>query len=1024
MRKVILTLMVAFGFVLSASAQDRTITGRITDEKGAPVQGVSVTSSDRRNGTQTDANGNYRIVVSSSARTLTFSSVNFETKTASISGSTVNVSLTGKDNTLEEVAVNTGYGKIRKSQYSGASDRLGRAAVKNTPVASIDQQLQGKIPGLSVLSGSGQPGSSAAVVLRGFTSINGGTTPLYVIDGVPVEAGVFQSLNSNDIETIDVLKDATAQALYGSRGAAGVIVITTRRGSGDKMKLAVSSQFGYTQKPNSKYRMMNTTELLKAQEQLGVSANLQGNSTGLIGWNLSPLNPAYQAASAAQKAILDAQRDSVSKINTDWDDVFFRQGSFTRTDLTLSGGTGKTRLYSNLGYYKEQGITDRTDLKRYTWRNNADYTDNKLTASFSTTFGYTKRDFQESTTSNNLRNPFLAARLTPPTSRLWKAGQENSQDYINGLQTGTGNQFSGANLYQLNKLNYNYSDQIKALLSFTGAYKISRDFTINGLAGIDARQTQATFYSDPREFYNTSSADIRTKSGSITESLDRYLQYELRGGVTYARTFAGRHAVQLDGYTELIHRYTKFTTETAYGVDPKRPNTIAGSTQGSVANQLVATTGGSRSQRSIGSEMLIGRYTYNGKYTVNGTFRHDGSSQLPDDNRFNNFYSIGGVWEASRESFIKKIKFINNLRLRASYGTSANADNFSTNDFFYAGYYSLGNDGGGNPTQFIGNVQNDDLTWEFTIQKNVGVDFSVWKERVYGSVDLYDKKTVDALLGVGSSATTGFTQFTDNAATVRNKGVEWKVNFDVLRTKNATITLYANGSYNKNYVQDLGGLPELPVGTSLISVGKPLGSHWEVGWAGVEPASGRPMYYDKNGNVTYVYSTANRVQKWGTSFAPRMGGFGLNAAYKGFDLGVGFTYQQGSRRVNNLEFFVENPGSFLATGLGQAASLNFWKGPGDVNATTQSGLYAVNFSSKYIQDASFIKLKNVTFGYTVPQDLLKRTKVISNMRFYFTGLNLYAWTKWKGYDPEDDNNISLSEFPNPRTMTVGLDITF
>ncbi len=1022
MRKVILTFLGFIVFVLSTTAQERTVTGKVLDEKQAPIESVSVFTDAK--GTMTDKDGNFSITIPASVKRLTFSNINFEQQTLLIRNNNVQVVLVSKANILESVIV-TGYGRIKKSEYSGAVDRVSRTATKNTPLASLDQGLQGRVAGLTVLSSSGQPGSAAQVTLRGLTSITGGSTPLYVIDGIPVEAGVFQSLNPNDIESYDVLKDASATSLYGSRGASGVIVITTRRGTGGKMKLSLSSQAGFTQPPVSQYKMMNGSQLLKAQEDYGLAINAQGNLGALLfGWNTSPKNPAYITATPAQQARLNVIRDSVSSINSNWDNIFFRQGSFVRQDVTLTGGTGKTKVYSNFSYYKEEGITTRTDLKRYSWRNNADYSDNKLSIQFSSTIGYTKRNFQESTTSNSLRNPFLASRLTPSTVRLWKAGFENSNDYLNGIATGIGNQFAGANLVQANEFNKNYNDQIKVLASNNINYKITEDLAASVLLGIDYRQTQGTFYSDPRIFYNTSSTDVRTKSGSITESLDRYAQYQVRGGLTYNKTIKDKHEIEVNGYAELIHQYNKFYNAQGFGVDYRRPNTIGAITPGTVQNLLIANVSGSRSEKAIVSQIATIRYSFAKKYIINASYRHDGSSQLPDENRFKNFFSVGAVWDAGKESFIKNIKFINSLRLRGSYGSSANADNFPFGDFGYLRSFNLGTDGGGNQTEFINNVGNPNADWEYTYQTNIGLDFEVISSRLYGSVDIYNKKTNSAYANRLVSQTTGIGSTSSNAATIINRGVEMKLNYDLIRKKDVRVTIYGNTSYNKNEVTDLGGISEFQLGTSLISVGKPLGSHWEVGWAGVEPATGKPLYYDKYGNITNYYSVSNRTQNYGTYFAPWQGGFGLNAMVKGFDLGVFFSYQSGSKRVNNLEFFVENPASFLASGLNQSATLNFWKGPGDISATTQSPLYAVNFSSKYIQDASFTRLKNVTLGYTLQNDVISKSKIISAMRVYVTGFNIFTWTKWRGYDPEDDNNISLSEFPNPRSITAGLEITF
>ena len=297
------------------------------------------------------------------------------------------------------------------------------------------------------------------------------------------------------------------------------------------------------------------------------------------------------------------------------------------------------------------------------------------------------------------------------------------------------------------------------------------------------------------------------------------------------------------------------------------------------------------------------------------------------------------------------------------------------------------------------------------------------RNKLYGDIQVYDKRTNNLFAQLSLSATGGpFGSVDVNAGKMFNRGIEYNINYDVIRTRDLTWTLNVNGSYNKNEVTDLGGITSFELGTSLVSVGKPIGSHYEVKWAGVDASTGAPLYYDLDGKVTPVYSAANRVQDYGTSIPPLAGGFGTSLRWKGFDLNAFFSYAADYNLVNNWEFFLESP-NFLGQGINQAKSLDFWQQPGDV-ASSASPLYQNQFTSKLIQDASFLRLRTLSLSYTMPASVTERLKAVSNVRFYILGQNLLTWTKWKGLDPENDANISLGEYPNPRAITAGIDITF
>jgi TonB-linked SusC/RagA family outer membrane protein len=1004
-------------------AQTRTITGKVTDEKGNPLAGVDVSVPRTSIHATTNSAGTFSISVPNTAKQLLFSYVGFASFTAPITASstTINASLNPSAD-LEGVVV-TGITRQRRSEYSGAATKIDAKVIEDRPVGSFDQALQGRVPGLLILTPSGAPGSASNIIIRGTSSITGTAAPLFIVDGIPVEQSVFQGYNPNDFESIDVLRDASASALYGSRGSAGVIVVTTKRGKGEKMKLSYGGQFGIKSRPQFTWDMMTTPELLKAQEDYGRILGVPQSQAGNIpGWFYSKNNPAYASLTAAQKAQYDATLDSISKINTNWRDVFFRDGSFQNHQLVLQGGAGRTRLYSSLGYYDEEGTTYRTNMQRVTWRNNVDYNDEKFMFNVSSNLGYTKRNFQQSTTTNSLGNPFLVANISAPYSRLF----DNNGNIITGL----GNKFAGNNTYDLTMLDQNYSDQFKLTLGIQSSYKITDQITAGLTTGIDFRETQTSNYGSRLAFSRRTSTSLTGQAGFQSEGLTRSLIGNIRPSIGYRNIFKQKHDVDVTVYGEYVQEYIKAFNLTGYGIDPRTPNTPQAITQGNGANQLFAVVGGSRAQSAIASGLVTARYTYDGKYTLNASYRRDGSSKLPEDLRWVNFYSVGLSWEAIKEDFIRNAGWISTLRVKLSYGGSGNHNNFPnpsglTNGEYYPYQSAYGNGTyGGLATQVATYPGNESLTWEKTWVTNIGIDFAFLKNRIWGDINLYDKRTKDLFIQKTLAAPSGFPSLDINGGELQNRGVEFSGNFDVLRNKDLTWTLSGNFSYNQNKVLDLGGEPSFERGTELITVGLPLGSHYEVKWAGVDAATGAPLYYTADGKITADYNNAPAVQEFGTWEAPWRGGFGTTLRYKGFELSTLFSWQNGANKVDNLEYFMENPVGFLSGGFNQANTLQFWQKPGDI-VSTPSPLYSTNFSSKIIRSADFLRWRDLTLTYNLPQSVLDRSKFITRARFYVQGTNLLMWTNWRGMDPEAGaTNINLSEFPNPRAVTVGLDLTF
>ncbi|MDB5210909.1 MAG: SusC/RagA family TonB-linked outer membrane protein [Sediminibacterium sp.] len=1013
------TLLICF----QVMAQNRTITGKVVGE-GGPLVGATVQVTGFPARTLTNAAGDFTISAPPTAKSLTVSYVGFDSRTITLGKeNSYAVNMKSSTSSLEDVVVSTGITKQKKSEFTGAGSTVTAKALVDKPVGSFDQLLQGQVPGLLAITGSGQPGQATSIIIRGQGSIIGGSNPLYVIDGIPVEAAVFQGLNPNDFESLDVLRDASAASLYGSRGSAGVIVVTTKKGVAGKAKLSYNVQYGQKAKPDFAFRPMTTAELLQAQEDYGRLAAPSGGTANIPGWFYSKTNPRYATLGTAGQATADRLLDSIRGINTNWADYMFRNGNFTNHQISLSGGTGRTRIYSSLEYYGEEGTTPRTDMKRVSLRTNIDYADDKFSYSFQSSLAYVKRNFQQSTTTNSTGNPFLAVNIQSPYARVFKP---NGVDYA----TGVGASFTGANQLDLTRYDENYNDQLKAVLGLSVSYKITEDITAAATVGGDFRETQNSVYGSRVAFSRTpaATADIRTLAGFQQESSARYFQADIRPSVNYNKVFAQRHKLNVGVYGELIQQWQKGFNLTGYGIDPRTPNTPSAITQGDAVNQLFSAAGGSKTQNSTVGVLGIATYSFDSKYSLTGSYRYDGSSKLPTVNRWAPFYSVAANWNISKEKFLANSKVVDNLRLRASYGSSGNSDNFPFSDFYYLATYAASGNYSGITTQTPTSLGNPDLKWETVYQGNIGLDFSMFRNRLYGSVDVYDKRTknlfvLKTLSAEGSAI--GLTSQQINAGTLQNKGVEVDLGYDIIKGRDFIWSVNTKFAYNKNTILDLGGVPDYASGTGKISAGKPLGAHYEVKWAGVDPTNGSALYYDLNGKLTTTYSTSNAVQDYGTWESPWKGGFGSSVHYKAFDLSILFSWQTGGFKYDNLEYFVENPIGFLAGGYNQSSDLNFWKKAGDIATTPNPAIAGTNFSSKLIHPSDFLRLRDLTLSYTMPASVTSGTKFISKMRFYVQGTNLAIWTKWRGMDPEaGPTNINLSEFPNPRAVTVGLNVTF
>ncbi len=1033
MRKFVTLLLCGILAVLQVSAQNRSLKGRITDEKNVAVPNASVTVKGATNGTTTGADGSFTITVGPTAKTLVVKVIGFATQEIVITSSnSYSIALKATAENLDEVVV-TGYAREKKSQFTGSSNKIDVKGIETVPVGSFDQAFQGRSPGMLVNSNSGQPGASASITIRGTQSISGaGVQPLYILDGVPLPAGDMKSLNPNDFESVTVLKDAASAGIYGARGALGVIVITTKKGKSGQANFQYRSQVGITQRPSfERLNLMNTAEMLQYEEREKI--------TNTPGWTWSPLNPAIPAGYTA--AMKQKSLDSVKAIESNWPDILYRQGLSQSHELNMSGGNEKTRYYLSGAYFKQEGIDLGSALTRYTTRFNIEHVQNNFTVNFNMGLGYSKTLLSEGEwLGNSARNPFQMTYRAKP--------YENPYKPDGSLNFGASTNLSlkaVANLLEGIQNSQRYQDQIKLNSGLTLSYKILPYLTARNTFGIDVNAEYQSRYVAANSYVGSTQS---FNSGEAREASRLVSNLVNTSSLLFSKRFANVHDVEAGAYFEVVRQYQKGIGFVAYNLDPRLTETSQG------AGPLPISTGSttypqySTSAKSgFGIRSFFGtlRYTYDNKYTLTGTIRRDGTSRIQNlENREVTNWSAGFTWNAMQENFIKNQSIFTDLKVRVSYGIVPNIGSIpSASNYSMASLFSITNYAGSQVPQFgtvpysgstitglaPTTVGNPNLKIETVKKGNIGVDFAVWKNRARFSVDAYSNRTVDLFVNQTITGTAGqgvgATQ-SINAGVMTNKGFEFVASVDVVSTKDFGFTLGWNHAINKNNIEDLGQVNEYVVGTSIIRKGLAYGTAYTYNYLGADPATGRPTYYAPDG-VTKVYTVGSAGQFAFKSYLPKhVGGITLDFRYKAITVSGLFSYQTDVWRYDNTRNWItRGTAGYQGAVRGSRELLTQqWQKAGD-NVLFQSSAYDRDFTSSDLNDAKFLRLRNVNIAYNIPSIKLANGKtIIRSARFYVQGQNLAIWSPWKGLDPEDDNNISLNEYPNPKAFVVGLDINF
>lgn len=1025
MRKLFLLSSLVLCFAAQVLAQgSKKISGKVIDQKTKQGLGGVTVNAGKVN-TLSDANGNYSINITDQ-KTINFSIVGYAKQSKSIgSSTTLNVELVAIANELEEVVI-TGYTRENKSKFAGAATTISGKTVNDVPVGSFDQALQGRVPGLLANSGSGQPGSSAQVTIRGVKSIQGaGAQPLYVLDGVPIPSFDMQTINPDDFESITVLKDATAAAIYGARGGTGVIVITSKKGKAGKTSITYKTQYGVTRPPTfERMNLMSTKEMLAYEEREKFA-----NTPGWVWSSKNPVIPAGMTAASKQASL-----DSLSNIDIDYAKLFYREGISRSHELAMSGGSDRTKFFLSGAYFDQQGIDLGSSLKRYTIRFNLDHSTEKFSAQFNSTIGYSNSKLAEGEyLGNSARNPFQMTYraktyenpYNPDGTLRFGASTSMAYRQVANLLEGLQNTTRGF-------------DQIKMVGNGLLAYKLFPTLTVKNNLGVTASSNYVNRYINADSYVGSLQS---FQAGSAQESNTVVSEFINTASTVYNEKF-GKSEVEASANFEIVRGFQRGLGFTLFNLDKRLTQTGQGAgplpTNGAATYPQNASS--AKSGFGIRSYFATAKYSYDNRYTLNANIRRDGTSRIVNqENREITSWSAGFTWNALNERFLSKQNIFSDLKLRLSYGIVPNIGSISTTTYG-AGLQNITNYQGPQvpnfgTAQYAGSTVtglvpnspgNPNLKIERIQKANIGLDFSVWNGRARFNVDAYDEKTIDLFVSQPLSGTTGFSSLYINAGKMSNRGLEFIAKVDVVRARNFGITLGVNHAYNENKITDLGAVNEFFVGTFVIRKGLPYGSHYTYNYLGADPATGAPRYEAPDGSVTNDIAKAGQFAKFGNFLPKHQGGFDFEVRYKAFSVSGLFSYQFDVVRSNNTRNWITRgtPGYHTIVRASRELIDNQWQAAGD-NKFFQSSKYDRGFTSSDLEDARFLRFRNLMVAYQLPAIKGPNGKPLFNGgRLYAQGQNLAIWSPWRGLDPEDNNNISLNEYPNPGMYTLGLDINF
>lgn len=1042
MRKLLLLTLFQALLVVGAWAQ-KTVTGKVTDNTGTPVANVSVQVKGSRTGTMTDANGSFAIAISAEAKILVFSAVDFTTVEETVGGRTViNVALAPQDKVLQDVIV-VGYGTQRKKEVTGSIATVKGADLANKPVQSFEQALGGRAAGVQVTIPSGVLNAPPVLRIRGTNSISLSSYPLIVLDGVPMYSGDFSgtsaagnilaSINPNDIESVDIAKDAAASAIYGSRAANGVLFITTKKGKSGKAKVTLDSWVGFT-------NVFGLPDLLDAFEYT------DHKNSALV--NAGTFN-------ATTNAFALTNGPDGNPINTNWYDYVYRRGVQHSNTVSVSGANDNTSYYFSAGYTDQEGIIKRNDYKRISLTMNVDQKVNKA-ISLGGKIQYSNEQNLAAVSSGSLGDAFSTAGLgrvvlvtAPNISPYNNDGTYNYSGALIGVmgnkqgQVGFNNPViqldNNRNNAEINHIIANAYLQVKPL----------KFLTLRSVFGIDYVLV------DNEVYFSPISGEGFSSNGSASSWFNKNKRWVWTNTAQFDQTFAEKHNVSvLAGIEQQKSDFVGYGLNRINVSDPAFTNI-----QGGWATPN--TSGLGIGENYLYSEFGRVQYNYDRKYFVTANLRRDGASQLGANSKYGTFWGVSAGWEIANENFWTSAgldKVFSSFKIRGSHGRVGNISglgNFASLSTFGSGLY------GGNATVVFNQAGNSNLGWETSTKTDIGINFGFLNDRITSEITYYKNNIDGLLLFVPQPPSAGLpSALPDNVGTMYNKGVEFMISATPISKKDFSWNTSFNITYNKNEVTSLAlGLDQIISATgglenpSITKPGFPIGMLFVTRTNGVDPATGRRIFINKNGQDVYFQHVApsgqNRFSFADGSLAPTVsaadaspykntnpkyvGGFDNTVRYKNFEMNFLFTYQLG--------FYI-----YYGTQAGlrdqrfwnnETAILRKWTKAGDITDIPKA-VFGDNISngSSFPLDVNvfkgdFVKLRSLSLGYNIPKNIVDKAKM-SSARFYVSGNNLLIFTKYPGPDPEVSSNgngttnqgIDRNTVGNARTITVGLNIGF
>ncbi len=983
--KLLLTCLFAVASISLVSAQTKTASGTvISSDDGQPVIGASVVvKGNTKIGTLTDVDGRYTLSVPASATTLVISYIGMS-QTEVAASPNQNVVMDADASELDEVLV-MGYGTGRKiSSTVGSVARVTPKDIADKPVPNAFDALQGKVPGLQIFTSSGEPSEISSMRLHGSGSLGASSSPLFVLDGIPVQSSTVRALNPKDFESIQVLKDASATSIYGARAANGVVYITTKSGKvAEHATVTISGQYGNSSLANSEYyeTFMNSEELFAFWVKSGYRTQEQ----------------------------VDAQRAAYPH-DTQWHKFYFKDKAPSyNTDVSINGGAGKTNYYISLGFASQDGLRYRSNYERYNLRSNIN-TQVKPWLRIGLNNGISYDSYQSNPYDWNSTNGGLSLLRQP----FYTPYDEDGNEYPEVIP--------GGNFYNPKYLADKMPDPIKTLFLNTTGYvelKPIQGLTLRSQGGLEGMDTRNSYVRYP------------SYRGSLGDGL-AYEQFARRASFTVTNTAEYRYSINdahnligLVGHEYVDYNYQSFSAEGS-GLSDDRLIQLSATTKDKEVS-------GSRNQYAFLSYFGRVEYDYKEKYFVDVSLRNDASSRFGSDNRNGLFWATGAMWHAKKESFLADVDWLHQLTLKVSVGTSGNAEIGNYNSYALVGGAGQYNEAGGWGISTPGNPL---LSWENQIKSTYGLRFDLFG-KVRADIEFYNRVTSGMLVAVPYPYTSGFEQVTENTGKLQNKGVDLRVDFDVFKDKKGNyVTPYINFNYNKETVLELfQGKDYWIIPNTGVSwaVGQPRSFFYPI-WAGVNSDTGAPQWYvpgdditvtnKDESNLSSTFNSTSLEQSTGLPrYSPYNGGFGLAASYSGVYLQADFAFSLKKYLIVNDGYFFENPNQF--PGYNQRKVItDYWEKPGDVTRFPKYGYQFTQFDSRLIEDASFMRMKNLTIGYVVPKNWINKTQFFTDAKVFATGRNLLTVTKFTGPDPEVDSNLTLGVNPNTKQMSIGFELSF